>query len=630
MKSIRLSLIVYFLLLLGLALGAVMAVAYQTSQKTLLAKDGKLKEFVIDRHQANCNSERTKLDEMLLRRARNLSSFAHRGLPRYRGLLGALSAGLSPNGYVLMHAWLAENNASLFRSVHVFRENEAIPAAWGLGALSAGLAPNGYLLLPLWDAESAEYVESVDGRSARGPGWNSPGKILFAEEILSPSGEGHELEYVQVFSGAGVLWQRSRSFEETGASVSFDADEAAKLTPGRFRYDDVALASGQTLRRITYKSPLPFLLLPAPPRVSRRGGAGRGFWGVPDERAGFYIQCAVDTGRRDAAIAALDETLQEELATAETESSITQLSLRNRLIWISIIAFGATLIGGLLIVRLGLSPLQRLSEAVSRVSAKDLQLSFDEPHLPIELRPITDRLDETFDLLRRAFAREKHAAADISHELRTPLAALLTTIDLALRKPRKPEEYRELLEDCRASGQHMNQLVERLLTLARLDAGVDLVKPQQVDVTELAGQCADLVRPLAEAQHLSLSVHTDGPIRLTTDPHKLREVMTNLLHNAIQYNRPQGSVDLTVGRTNGHVAVEVRDTGIGIAPKARERIFERFYRVDPSREADGLHAGLGLAIVKGYVDLIGGTIAVESAEGKGSTFRLSLPVNGNG
>src|SRR5947208_16860970 len=124
---------------------------------------------------------------------------------------------------------------------------------------------------------------------------------------------------------------------------------------------------------------------------------------------------------------------------------------------------------------------------------------------------------------------------------------------------------------------------------------------------------------------LSLRVHTNGPIRLVTDPNKLREVMKNLLHNAIQYNRPHGSIDLTVARENGHVEVEVRDTGIGIAPKARERIFERFFRADPSRQADGLHAGLGLAIVKGYVDLIGGTIAVESDEGQGSTFRIQLP-----
>jgi signal transduction histidine kinase len=113
---------------------------------------------------------------------------------------------------------------------------------------------------------------------------------------------------------------------------------------------------------------------------------------------------------------------------------------------------------------------------------------------------------------------------------------------------------------------------------------------------------------------------------MATDPDKLREVLTNLLHNAVQYNRPNGEIDLRVARDNGHLQVEVRDTGIGIAPEARDCVFERFYRADPSRNSDGLHAGLGLAIVKEYVDLMGGTIAVDSAEGQGSTFRVRLPV----
>jgi signal transduction histidine kinase len=130
---------------------------------------------------------------------------------------------------------------------------------------------------------------------------------------------------------------------------------------------------------------------------------------------------------------------------------------------------------------------------------------------------------------------------------------------------------------------------------------------------------------LAEARELTLRVHRNGAIPLNTDPDKLREIVTNLLHNAIEYNQPKGSVDLTVERENGHLRLEVRDTGIGIAPEAREHIFERFYRADASRHAEGLHAGLGLSIVKGYVDLMGGTITVESDPGKGSSFRLELP-----
>jgi signal transduction histidine kinase len=130
---------------------------------------------------------------------------------------------------------------------------------------------------------------------------------------------------------------------------------------------------------------------------------------------------------------------------------------------------------------------------------------------------------------------------------------------------------------------------------------------------------------LAEAHGIRIDYQPTGPASLTADPVKFREVVTNLLHNAIAYNRPGGSVDLTVERQNGDLLVEVRDTGIGMSPDVRAHIFERFYRADASRQATGVHAGLGLAIVKGYLDLMGGTISVDSAEGRGSTFSVRIP-----
>ena len=160
---------------------------------------------------------------------------------------------------------------------------------------------------------------------------------------------------------------------------------------------------------------------------------------------------------------------------------------------------------------------------------------------------------------------------------------------------------------------------------ARLDAGADLLRPRDVDVAALTDQCVALVRPLAEARGLHLNVKHNGPIPMHADPDKLREMLTNLLHNAVEYNKPNGSIDVEVERNNGMLSLEVRDTGIGISPKAQQRVFERFYRADPSRHADAPHSGLGLAIVKGYVDLMGGSIDVESAVGTGTTFRVRLP-----
>jgi signal transduction histidine kinase len=344
-----------------------------------------------------------------------------------------------------------------------------------------------------------------------------------------------------------------------------------------------------------------------------------------------YIHCACRINQLADSLAAIGERRDERLANLEAETAASLTTLGNRLLAIGVITFAATVLGSLFLIRLGLSPLRRLSEALTKVSPRDFKLPIDDAHLPAELKPIAERLTSTLDLLKRAFAREKQATADISHELRTPLAALLTTTELALRKPRSPEQYQELLQDCRLSAQQMNQAVERLLTLARLDAGVDLLRTQIIDVAQLAEQCAAVVRPLAEARGLKLAVHnqchgtTNRDAQLLTDPDKLREVLTNLLHNAIQYNRPEGAIDLTVARENGHLDVEVRDTGIGISTEAREHIFERFYRADPSRGLDGLHTGLGLAIVKEYLELMGGSIQVESTVGQGSAFRVQLP-----
>jgi len=409
-----------------------------------------------------------------------------------------------------------------------------------------------------------------------------------------------------------------------------------------WRFDTYVLGPDEEVRRVTLKAPITrfnfrTLASPGPPRVSRPGNevlqpsqpALRDLINEPGA-ASLVIQCAVETDRRDAHIDVFRAEYEQELADLKAESAATLDRLRWRLLGIGLATFAATFVGGLVLVRAGLAPLRRLSDAVSQVSEKDFRLPFEERSLPSELRPIVERLTQTLEQLQRAFNREKQATADISHELRTPLAALLTTTDVALRKPRSAEEYRQSLEDCRAIGQQLCQQVERLLQLARLDAGVDALRPCEIDAAQLAEQCAALVRPLAEVRQLRLTVHNRGPALLLTDPAKLREVLTNLLHNAVEYNRPHGSIDLTVQRTHGKLAVEVRDTGIGIAADARPNLFQRYFRADPARHSTGLHAGLGLAIVKGYVDLMGGTISVESTPGEGSTFRVCLPAGHNG
>jgi heavy metal sensor kinase len=592
MRSIRLSLVVYFLALLALALGAVSLVAYQTANGTLLDKKKTTAELIEAQYQEDCRKERARLDDALNTQARTLARLVQFQTPWSR--------------------------------LHMPERTPVLGLFSVAGLVGAPTAPGPGLTLPVWAAASNWLGPRPLSLELYRPLFTT--EVRFDEDMAFKEGDGHTADYFQIDSLWGSTY-RSPALRQAGLSFPLDRSVFAAEHVLELEYDDLALRPNLLVRRVTLKAPAvrPFGFPSGRGRSRPTGGDPAAAERQP-VRPTLFIQCAADLQRLDAKLAAFRDQRDRELARLDDSTSASLASIRNSLLLINLITFGATLLGSCWLIYHGLWPLRRLSDAVSRVSEKDFRLPFDEPRLPAELRPIVERLTQTLAMLKRAFAREKQAAADISHELRTPLAALLTTTEVALRKPRSPEEYREVLEDCRASGQQMSRLVERLLTLARLDAGVDTMRPQPVDVAGLAEQCVALVRPLAEARGLSVSYRGGGPVPLTADPDKLREVLTNLLHNAIQYNRPDGRVEVRVGRHNGTLDLEVRDTGVGIAPEARKHIFERFYRADSARAGDGLNAGLGLAIVKGYVDLMGGKITVESTEGEGSSFHVQLPV----
>ncbi len=606
MRSIRLSLMVYFLALLAASLLAASLLVYGNAEQTLASKKEAMEKLIQAQYEDHCQDERRRLDEVLQTQAQALARLVLVQFDWSRGRLQPLflmgMIGLSSNAHALIPTWLAEG-APVPRPRGPQRSEPSPPSEW-----QPPPEPT-----PVWLEFQSRFLSGVK----------------LKEEVLLPGG-GQASNYFQIdFPPSKPYLSPSMTGHKPFDVPPFPSDQLVSSV-----YDDLNLEGNTRVRRVVLKASGVDVLTWRRPRGPAGGGQ------PPEQHIlhapTIYLHCAAETDKRDAILAQLETRRDEELADVAAQTDDSLRGLRHWLWGISLAVFAATAAGTYGLVRLGLSPLQRLSHAVSRVSVRDFRLPLDERPLPLELRPIAERLTNTLDLLKRAFAREKQAAADISHELRTPLAALLTTTEFALRKPRSSEHYRELLGDVHASAQQMNQIVERLLTLARLDAGVDRLRVQSVDVPALAQQCADVVRPLVEARGLKLAVKNgfaatngaDGEdARLVqTDPDKLREIVSNLLHNAIQYNRPGGVIDLRVGRQNGTLEVEVQDTGIGIADEVRERIFERFYRADPSRGGDDLHAGLGLAIVKEYIDLMGGSIGVESIEGQGSTFRVVLPV----
>jgi signal transduction histidine kinase len=609
MRSIRLSLIVYFLVLLTAALGAVSWFSYRTTSQSLRERQHDSQKMIAAQCEARSQAVRTELDRRILRQAQMMAGMRLVTV-HYEALypLGAIGAAAMPQGTINGPLWLP----------YTSKENP--------------LQSNVYV--PLWLAPGKPREGIRDLTRDINRFYPKHTHIDSSEVLVANAKSDHPQEYFQTYRGNdGQPMQRSESMGDAWFTLDKNRREQATLFTEYF--DVVELKPGVKVRRVTLNTPVsgfggvlfpgawrggPLGFVPNP-KGPKQPPAPRPF---DTKTPTLFIQYASDLGPIEEKINQFQHERNEQLANLESTINEDLRQLRSRMTWISLITLAALWLGGYLVIRLGLAPLSKMSEAVSQVSSQNFHLPLDAQKLPPELQPIAARLVEVLEHLQKAFAREKQAAADISHELRTPLAALMTTLEVGLKKSRSLDEYREILDECRASGQHMYQLVERLMALARLDAGADRYRPAETDVTEIALQCADLIRPLAKARGLALRLHLPDPITMETDLNKLREVLVNLLHNAVEYNKPAGSIDLSIEHVNGHVRVEVRDTGIGIKPQEMGHLYERFYRADPSRHADTPHAGLGLAIVKSYVDLMGGTIRVESSDA-GTAFIVELP-----
>jgi signal transduction histidine kinase len=608
MKSIRASLIAYFWLLLALGLGTASVLAYRTAADSLREKQAVNRQLLQTQFHDRELEEKNRFDERLFTKASYVAT------------------------HVEVQLVSRSRVAQTLMPLGMMSETQALLVNFWVPASQPSRSPWSPLLPSL-------YPQAVRDRMST--------EVIKLDESWLPRDES-EIEFFQVDTNGGIHWQPPHTGERPlFPTHSFDASRGTE-----FHFDDVTLPTGNLGRRVQFKSAVNRGRFFFPPRRNQgrvpagmdRQSAGErpppaggdrpppGPPGPPDRQpvsvnpSWIVVQCASETTHRDEEIAKHQIKLGEELEAAEQRWQESLAQLRQHLLAIDLVTFLATTVGGYILVGLGLIPLRRMTDAVSQISPRDfrLPLSPDEP-LPKELAPIRDRLQETLDELRKAFEREKQAAADISHELRTPVASILTAVEVALRKARTADEYRQTLEDCRAVARQMRQLVERLMALARLDSGSDKLRPRPVDVAELVRECAALVKPLAGERGLDVRVHCPKPVVWTTDPDKLREVLVNLLHNAVQYNRQDGSIDVSAQTSDGWLDVQVHDTGAGISEDAFGHIFERFYRADPSRQASELHAGLGLSIVKGYVGLLGGTITVDSQVGQGSTFRVRLP-----
>ena len=283
------------------------------------------------------------------------------------------------------------------------------------------------------------------------------------------------------------------------------------------------------------------------------------------------------------------------------------------------------LAGGAWISARALRPIAAISAAAARISNGDLTQRIHTADTDSELGQLANELNNTFSRLQASFARQAQFTADASHELRTPVTVVLTQTQSALARERPAAEYRESLEACQRAAKRMRGLIECLLALARLDSADTPTAFEPCDLNRIAGEAVELLRPLAQEQQIGIELEL-APTRCLANPGQLSQVISNLVGNAIHYNRPGGTVKVTVGSESDFAILSVCDTGQGIAPEDLPHIFERFYRADKARSGAQGHSGLGLAITKAIVEANGGRIEVASELGKGSTFEVRLPI----
>ncbi len=282
--------------------------------------------------------------------------------------------------------------------------------------------------------------------------------------------------------------------------------------------------------------------------------------------------------------------------------------------------------GGYFLVKRALMPVDKIAGKAEMITQHNLSERLPVAHTGDELERLSLALNLMITRLDDAFQNSKRFVADASHELRTPLTVLRGELEELAQDARLGHEQRERLGSLLEEVERLSKIVERLFALSRLDAGEAQAEWVPFDLGELAVTTADQMALLAEDKKISVICDCAPRVPVNGDRARLKQVVVNLLDNAIKYTPDGGAVHLKVRAVNGHAVLEVSDTGVGIPAEAVPLVFERFFRVDPTRSREPGGAGLGLAIVKSICSAHGGEVEVESAVGRGSRFRVQLPL----
>jgi two-component system OmpR family sensor kinase len=274
-----------------------------------------------------------------------------------------------------------------------------------------------------------------------------------------------------------------------------------------------------------------------------------------------------------------------------------------------------------------IQPLEQMTQTAEQISFRHLDQRLGMTSSSNEVSRLATVFNTMLDRLQKSFEQQARFTADASHELRTPVAVILTQAEHSLSRPRTPVEYCAALETCVVAATQMKRLIDDLLILARADLGRLQLRHAPLDLAEVVRDVLMLLEPLAEQRKVRLSSHllsagVDG------DSLRLNQVVTNLVSNAIRYNRPEGSVSVSVFARDGRSWLVVADSGIGIPLGDQSRVIERFFRADTSRTFDDNQGtGLGLSIADEIISAHGGTMEIASQPDRGTTVTVQVPAS---
>jgi heavy metal sensor kinase len=303
--------------------------------------------------------------------------------------------------------------------------------------------------------------------------------------------------------------------------------------------------------------------------------------------------------------------------------------LHQLLFWMALsfpILVGLSVVGGHHLINQALAPVEKTCRTAEQITLQNLSQRLPVTASGDELERLATALNLMIARLDDAFRHNRRFMADASHEMRTPLTVIRGELESLTQHPRAPREIREALGSLLEEAESLAGIVENLFAIARFDGGEVQAKWTQFDMAKLAVNTAEQMLLLAEDKQISITWNAPGPVLVEGDSPRIKQVVVNLLDNAIKYTQPGGAIRLSVWNDEKHAILEVADNGMGVPLKDQAHIFERFYRVDKARSRELGGAGLGLAIVKSICAAHGGTVQVQSTEGQGSCFKVALPL----